>query len=62
MRTPEDGLYKLEVLREGTAAVAYVNDEAALSFRMYDVPAGHLGLFSLGSAEFSDLALYTDKL
>jgi beta-fructofuranosidase len=62
VRTPEDGLYKLEVLREGTAAVAYVNDEAALSFRMYDVPAGHLGLFSLGSAEFSDLALYTDKL
>ena len=61
VRTPADGLYKIEVLREGTAAVAYVNSEAALSFRMYDIPTGHMGLFSLGTATFSDIALYTDK-
>ena len=61
VRTPADGLYKIEVLREGTAAVAYVNSEAALSFRMYDIPTGHRGLFSLGTATCSDIALYTDK-
>jgi beta-fructofuranosidase len=61
VRISENGLYQLEVLREGTAATAYVNDEAALSFRMYDLPAGNLGLFSLGQAEFSGIALYTDR-
>jgi beta-fructofuranosidase len=53
-------VYQLEVLREGTAATAYVNGEAALSFRMYDLPAGNLGLFSLGKAAFSDIELRTD--
>jgi len=61
VRTPENGLYRLEVLREGSAATVYVNDEAALSFRMYDLQTGNLGLFSLGQAEFSGIALYTDR-
>jgi beta-fructofuranosidase len=60
VRTPEKGIYQLEVLREGTAATAYVNDEAALSFRMYDLPSGNLGLFSLGKATFSNIELRTD--
>jgi beta-fructofuranosidase len=61
VRTPETGVYQLEVLREGTAATAYVNGETALSFRMYDLPAGNLGLFSLGKAAFSNLELRTDS-
>ena len=61
VRTPEDGLYRLEVLREGTAATAYVNSEAAMSFRMYDLPTGNLGLFSLGRAEFTNIRLFTDE-
>ena len=61
IRIPENGLYKLEVFREGTAATVYVNEEAALSFRMYDLQEGNLGLFSLGCAEFSNIALYTGE-
>ena len=59
VRPPEDNLYKLEVLREGTAATVYVNEEAALSFRMYDLSTGHLGLFSLGKSSFSGIELNT---
>ena len=60
VRTPETGAYQLEVLREGTAATAYVNGEAALSFRMYDLSSGNLGLFSLGKTTFSNVELRTD--
>lgn len=62
LRHPLNSRYKLEILLEGTAATAYVNDEAAISFRMYDLKEGRLGLFSLGSAEFSDICLYTDSV
>lgn len=57
IRKAPDGRYTLEVVMEGTAAVAYVNDEAALSFRMYDLAGGHLGLFSLGRAVFTELEM-----
>ena len=59
VRPAENGLYTLEVLREGTAATVYVNSETALSFRMYDLQTGSLGLFSLGCATFPNIELRT---
>ncbi|MBQ8238518.1 MAG: hypothetical protein IJZ39_10275 [Oscillospiraceae bacterium] len=58
LRKTVDDKYTLEVIWEGSAATAYVNAEAALSFRMYDLTAGNLGLFSLGQAVFSDIEMY----
>lgn len=55
LRRPQDGLYRLEVVTEGTVGVAYVNGQAALSFRMYDYGGRSLGLFALGSGEFTQL-------
>ena len=60
VRPDPDGHYLMEILREGTCAAAYVNREAAMSFRMYDLQTGNLGLFSLGRAEFANIRLYTD--
>lgn len=60
VRRPGKGRYRLALLREGTAATVYVNDEAALSFRMYDLTTGNLGIFSLGKAEFSDIEVFTE--
>lgn len=60
IRRAADGRYRLEVVLEGTAATAYVNDEAALSFRMYDLEGGNLGLFSLGRAVFADIEMQTE--
>ena len=57
VRTPEDGRYLLEILAEGSMGTAYVNGEAALSFRMYDLKEGNLGLFSLGRAAFERISL-----
>ena len=57
VRRSVDGRYTIEVLLDGTAATAYVNDEAAMSFRMYDIPQGHLGLFSLGRAVFTNIEM-----
>ncbi|HIY59769.1 MAG TPA: hypothetical protein H9831_03670 [Candidatus Eisenbergiella pullistercoris] len=57
VRTPEDGRYLLEILMEGSMGTAYVNGEAALSFRMYDLKEGNLGLFSLGRAAFERISL-----
>ncbi len=58
VRPSEDGCYKLEIITEGTAGTAYVNGEAALSFRMYELHSRNVGLFSLGCAEFGDFALF----
>lgn len=59
IRRTANGRYRLEVIIEGTAATAYVNGEAALSFRMYDLEGGNLGLFSLGRAVFTDISMHT---
>ncbi len=59
VREPEDGRYRLEILAEGSAATAYVNGEAALSFRMYDYRGRNLGLFAFGSADFENVRLKT---
>ncbi len=57
VREVENGMYCLEVLLEGSAATAYVNGEAALSFRMYDYTGRKLGLFALGKAEFEGVEM-----
>ena len=46
------------VVVEGTNLVAYINDEVALTSRMYDHPNGSIGLFiSEGRAIFSNIIL-----
>lgn len=57
VRPAEDGRYRLEILVEGSAATAYVNEEAALSFRMYDYRNRHFGLFSFGRAVFRSISV-----
>lgn len=57
VRETEDGIYCLEILMEGSAATAYVNSEAALSFRMYDYRERKLGVFSFGRAKFTDIVM-----
>jgi len=55
---PEEAI-QLRVLIEGDCLVAYANDEAALSCRVYDHPAGAWGLFVRdGAARFEDLAAH----
>ena len=57
IRLTENGRYRLEILMEGSAATAYVNEEAALSFRMYDFQQRGVGLFSFGQADFQDISV-----
>lgn len=57
VRLTEDGCYRLEILLEDSAATAYVNDEAALSFRMYDYKERNFGLFSFGTAVFRNVCV-----
>jgi len=57
VREMADGRYCMEILMEGSAATAYVNGEAALSFRMYDYTGRRLGLFALGRADFENVLM-----
>lgn len=59
VRLTEDGKYRLEVIMEGSAATAYINEEAALSFRMYDHTGRRLGLFSFGRVNFENIFVKT---
>lgn len=50
---------ELDLYIEGTALVVYCNGAVALSCRMYDHPAGQLGLFvAEGSSTFADVSVY----
>jgi beta-fructofuranosidase len=55
-----DGHYTLEILVEDTTAAIYINNETALSFRMYDFKEGNLGLYALGEAQFRKISLRTE--
>ena len=57
VRRTEDQRYRMEILTEGSAATAYVNGEAAMSFRMYDYQKRKLGLFSFGKAVFESIVM-----
>lgn len=51
---------RLRVLVSGTCVVVYVNDEIALSSRMYNHRDGHLGLFvTEGQARFENVTIKT---
>ena len=57
---PCGGRYELKVVVDDTCCVAYVNDEVALSVRMYDHRNGGVGLFvGDGSARFTDVSIAT---
>ncbi len=57
VRPAQDNRYCMEILLEGSAGVAYVNQEAALGFRMYDYAERRLGLFSFGRAVFKNITM-----
>lgn len=57
---PSNGRYDLRVVVDGTICVAYINDEVALSTRIYDRRTGGVGLFvGDGAAEFTRLSIAT---
>jgi beta-fructofuranosidase len=48
--------YKMKVIADGTICKVYVNDEVAMSARIYDIQEGQFGLFVVeGSATFQDV-------
>lgn len=54
----DDTLYHVCVVVDDTIGEVYVNDEVAMSFRMYDLTDGAWGLFSLGRGTvFSNISL-----
>ena len=57
-RKPEDGICCPEIITEGSIGTAYVNREAALSFRMQDLPSRNVGLFSFGCSDFTDFRMF----
>lgn len=46
----DDGCYELQLLIDGTAACAYLNNEVALSFRMYDQSKHCWGILATNTA------------
>ncbi|MNT70117.1 hypothetical protein D3C72_2084730 [compost metagenome] len=55
----ESGIpYRIRVIMDGTIGEVYINDEVALSFRMYDIPAGRLGVFATqGGTVFEQISV-----
>ena len=55
IRETEDGRYRLEIITEGEIGAAYVNDEAALSFRMCDLKERNTAIFAFGKAKMENI-------
>ncbi|MCC6497718.1 MAG: GH32 C-terminal domain-containing protein [Propionibacteriaceae bacterium] len=54
------GRYTLRIVVDGTICVTYVNDQVAMSARMYDRRAGSLGFFvGEGAATFTNVSIAT---
>lgn len=50
--------YEIKVFVDGSICEIYVDENIAMSARMYDIQHGKLGLFvSQGSAQFSDVKM-----
>lgn len=50
--------YEIKVFIDGTICEMYVDDQIAMSARMYDIHRGKLGLFvSQGSAQFNSVKI-----
>ncbi len=59
---PLDQPVKMKVIVDGTCCEVYVNDQVALSTRLYDLKAGQWGVFaSEGKARFEQLACYAQR-
>ena len=56
--TPENGRYRVQILRKGSAVECFVAGQVAASFRIYDISsAGAWGIFAQeGAAVFHDVA------
>ena len=55
--SPEDGRYRVQVLRRGSAVECFVAEQVVASFRVYDTSDTAWGLFvQEGAARFRDLA------
>ncbi|MBJ9992388.1 glycoside hydrolase family 32 protein [Paenibacillus sp. S28] len=53
-----DRPYEIKVFIDGSICEIYVDENIAMSARMYDIPKGKLGLFvNQGSAQFSDVTI-----
>jgi beta-fructofuranosidase len=53
-----EAVHHLEILIDGPIGVAYLDDEIAMSFRMYDRESGALGIFVAdGSATFTNIEI-----
>lgn len=56
----QDGSYAFTLLVDGTVAVLYINDQMALSTRMYGLPDHPWGVFSMGGdVTLTDLQIYS---
>ncbi len=55
----DDGVYELEIVFEGSVGTIYINDDAALSFRMYDLQGRNLGLIASGDVTFENIEMFT---
>lgn len=54
--------HKLEIFIDGSICEIYINEEVAMSARMYDIERGKLGLFvSQGNAQFKQVKVETIK-
>ncbi|MNM83655.1 hypothetical protein D3C81_957190 [compost metagenome] len=55
-----DRPYEIKVFMDGSICEIYVDENIAMSARMYDIPRGKLGLFvSQGHAQFNGLSIIT---
>lgn len=55
-----DQAYEIKVFMDGSICEVYLNDEVAMSARMYNIPRGKLGLFvNQGHAQFSCVTIAT---
>ena len=58
LKKPKDGRYVMELITEGGVGTVYVNQDAALSFRMCDRSGGYVGIFSFGKTRFQDMTIW----
>lgn len=57
VKVSNNNTYRLEVLTEERNGVIYINGEAAMSFKMYDLAEGCVGMFAFGTAAFENIKI-----
>ena len=61
VRSTQDGRYQLEIVTEGEIGAAYINNEAALSFRMCDLTEADTAVFAFGRAELENIVVKAEE-